>query len=107
MSQSISAQSDTTVILNVTYTIRPGKREEFYKTVTQAGIPKKSREEDGNLKYDYYFPADKKDQILLIEVWKDQTVLNIHKETEHFKQLQVIKDSYVTEVEFKQFMALS
>jgi quinol monooxygenase YgiN len=95
---------NNTVILNVTYTIKQGKREEFYKKINEAGIPQKSRNEKGNLKYDYYFSADSENQILLIEIWKDQDSQNAHKELEHFKQLQVIKESYVTDVKFEQFI---
>ncbi len=92
-----------TIILNVIYTIKQGKREDFYKKINEAGIPEKSRLEEGNFKYDYYFPADSEDQLLLIEIWKDQDSQNVHKETEHFKQLQVMKASYVTDVKFEQF----
>ncbi|QHQ59414.1 hypothetical protein Ana3638_00205 [Anaerocolumna sedimenticola] len=92
-----------TIILNVTYTIKQGKREEFYSKISEAGIPMKSRSEEGNLKYDYYFPADSEDQLLLIEIWKDQNSQNAHKEMEHFKQLQAIKESYVIDVKFQQF----
>lgn len=97
------SDGNNTVVLNVTYTVREGKREEFYQKIKEAGIPERSRREEGNIKYDYYFPAEEKDRILLIEIWKDRDSQDTHKDTEHFIQLQSIKEVYVTDVKFEQF----
>ncbi len=91
------------IVLNVVYTIAAGKRNEFYKKVCEAGIPKQSRLEDGNLKYEYYFPVEDENQILLIEIWKDQASQDAHKEMQHFKKLQEIKETYVTDVKFEKY----
>lgn len=44
----------------------------FYEEVKAAGIIEKSREEAGNLRYDYFFSADKENEILLVEKWESQ-----------------------------------
>ncbi len=98
---------NTAIVLNVTYTVKDGKREEFYQSIAVAAIPEKSRLEEGNIRYDYYYPAASPNQLLLIEVWKDRDSLNVHKETEHFKKLQSIKETFVTEVAFEEFKTVS
>ena len=98
---------NTAVILNVTYTVKDGKREEFYQSVAAAAIPEKSRLEKGNIRYDYYYPANSPNQLLLIEVWQDRAALNVHKETEHFKKLQAIKETFVTDVKFEELKVVS
>lgn len=95
------------IVLNVTYTVKNGKREEFYQSIAAAAIPEKSRLEEGNIRYDYYYPVASPNQLLLIEVWKDRDSLNVHKETEHFKKLQSIKETFETDVEFEELKTVS
>lgn len=40
---------------NVTYHCKPGKREEFFKAISDLGVRACSIHETGNLKYDYFF----------------------------------------------------
>jgi len=91
------------IVLNVTYTIKPGKREEFYIKVKESGIVEQSRLEEGNLKYEYYIPIESDNEILLIEIWKDLAAQNTHKELDHFNKLQKIKEDYVTDVKFEKY----
>lgn len=92
-------------VLNVIYTVKEGKRDKFYKKVKKAGIIEASRQEKGCLRYDYYFPAEDKNQILLIEIWENQSAQDAHKEKEHYKALQVIKEKYVEGVRFEEYLS--
>ena len=83
------------LLLHVTYTTKPGKRTEFLNTLTQLGIVEKSKQEPGNIRYDYYYPIDSEDQLLLVEIWEDQKALSFHAQTEHYQQLQSIKSDYL------------
>ena len=40
---------------NVTYHCKPGKREEFFKAISDLGVRACSIHETGNLKYDYFW----------------------------------------------------
>ena len=42
------------LLIEVRYTIRTGKKDEFLQKIEAAGIAKASRMEEGNLKYEYY-----------------------------------------------------
>lgn len=46
------------ILVTVRYTVKDGKREEFYRHIVEQGIDTASRAEDGNRKYDYYYPTD-------------------------------------------------
>lgn len=54
---------------NVTYRTKPGKREEFFKALTELGVRENSIHEAGNRKYDYFFDAQDPDVLLLVESW--------------------------------------
>ena len=56
------------IVLNVTYKCKPDMREEFYEMILAEGLDEASRAEAGNLKYDYYFPVNDSDEMLLVEM---------------------------------------
>jgi len=91
------------IFLNVTYTVKEGKREEFYNQLYNKGIIEKSRNEEGNSKYDYYFPVDNANDILLLEIWTDATAQQTHAQTPHFLELQELKKQYILNVTIEQF----
>jgi len=91
------------LLLNVTYTVKDGKRDEFYNQLCDKGIITKSRNEEGNIKYDYFFPVDNSNDILLLEIWTDSIALQTHSEAPHFLELQELKKQYITNVEIKKF----
>ncbi len=94
-------------ILHVTYTIKEGKRDEFYREVVDLGIASRSRAEEGCLAYDYYFPVGKDNKIFLLEIWKTPEDAEKHMQSAHFAKLQELKKEYVTDVRFGKFLAES
>lgn len=92
------------IVLNVTYNVKTGKRDDFFKKVTELGVPKGSRKEAGNIKYDYFFATDNENQILLIEHWKDQDAFDIHVGMDYFKELQKCKDEYVESTNIEKYL---
>ena len=91
------------ILLNVRYTIKPGKRDEFFKKVNEQGIISESRAEPGNYKYNYYKPADSENALFLMEMWVSKEAQAAHIKTEHFSRLQILKKEYVTDVEIEKY----
>ena len=81
------------IILNVTYKADAEMLDEFLEAVYAEGLDEASRNEEGNIKYDYYFPADSSDELLLVEKWRDEEAFEQHKNEAHFKRLGEIKES--------------
>lgn len=99
----VKENNKDTLLLNVVYTVKDGKREEFYNLLRDKGIIEKSRNEEGNIKYDYFFPVDNSNDILLLEIWTNIKAHQIHSETDHFKELQELKNEYILNVEIEKF----
>ena len=53
------------LLVQVTYTMRPGKRDEFLKRVRETGILSAIRGEEGCLGYSYYLPEEEDGTLLL------------------------------------------
>lgn len=91
------------IVLNVTYRCKPDMRDAFLERIMAEGIDEACRAEKGNLKYDYYYPADDGDELLLVEKWQDAAALKAHGKTPHFARLGAIKPEYVTETVVERF----
>ena len=84
------------LIVTGTYKIKPGKRDEFLKTVNDQGIYAEFLKEPGNISYDYFYPYGNADDVFFVERWKDRDAWEAHKVAPHTMRLQPIKDEYMT-----------
>ena len=91
------------IVLNVSYQCKPGMRDEFLKRIISEGIDTASRGDTGNLKYDYYLPADGGDELLLVERWTDNDALRAHGLQPHLAKLTELKDDYVIHTSIERF----
>ncbi len=91
------------IVLNVTYRCKPGMKEEFLKAIIAEGVDLACRSEAGNIKYDYYLPADGSDEILLVEKWRDSDALAEHGRQPHMARLKALKTEYVTDTRIERF----
>ncbi len=91
------------IVLNVTYRCKPDMRDAFLERIMAEGIDEACRAEKGNLNFDYYYPADGGDELLLVEKWQDAAVLKSHGETPHFARLGAIKPDYVIDTVVERF----
>jgi len=91
------------ILVNVRYTIKPGKRDEFLEKVNEQGIIIDSRAEPGNYQYGYYKPVDSENVLFLMEMWVSSEAQAAHGKTEHYQRLQALKKEYVTDVTIEKY----
>ncbi|MEG2176106.1 MAG: antibiotic biosynthesis monooxygenase [Oscillibacter sp.] len=88
---------------NVTYHCKPGQRQAFYEAVSRLDMRAHSKQEAGNVQYDYYFSAQDPDEVLLVESWTEPALQEAHCQTALFAQLQAAKSEFVETVHIDQF----
>lgn len=88
---------------NVTYHVKPGKRDDFYAALCDLGVRANSMQEEGCLKYDYYFSAEYPEQLLLVETWTTSAFQEAHCQTEMFAKLQALKGEFCDDVSIDKF----
>ena len=54
-------------IMNIYYTGINGNARKFASEMESSGLTKKIREEDGNLRYEYFYPINDDETVLLID----------------------------------------
>jgi len=91
------------LVLNVLYKCKPGMRDAFLERLDSEGLGAACRAEEGNIKYDYYIPADGSDELLLVEKWRDQEALSKHAAEPHFARIGEVKADYVDDTVIEKF----
>ena len=85
------------LLIQVTYTMRPGQRDAFVRRIRESGILDAIRGEEGCLGYSYYLPEEEDGTLLLIEKWTGAPAQKAHLETPHMKQMAAFKPEYVAD----------
>ena len=82
------------ITVNLYYTGSDGSARQFAEEMVSAGVVERVRAEEGNLRYEYFFPMDDSETVLLIDQWKDQAALDIHHKSPMMKEIAKLRDKY-------------
>ncbi|MBR4262733.1 MAG: antibiotic biosynthesis monooxygenase [Bacilli bacterium] len=80
--------------INIYYKGENGSARNFIDEMVSSGLVEKIRKEKGNLRYDYFFPLDDTETILLIDKWKDEEALNIHHKSPMMREIAELREKY-------------
>lgn len=78
--------------VNVTYTMKPGKREEFLSEIAACGAQEAIRKETGCIQYDYFLSVEDPDKLFLLEKWTDREAQAVHMTQPHMVQVTAAKE---------------
>jgi len=82
------------ITVNIYYTGQNGNARKFAEEMTSSGIVAQVREEEGNERYEYFFPMDDPETVLLIDCWKNQEALDLHHKSVMMAQIAALRDKY-------------
>ena len=82
------------ITLNLYYTGKDGSARRFAEEMVSSGIVEAVRAEEGNERYEYFFPMDDPETVLLIDRWRDQQALDIHHKSELMPKIAALRDKY-------------
>ena len=83
------------ITLLVTYTAKPGCRQDFVSQVVQQGLRDAILQEDGCVAYDYYCSTQDENQLLLVETWESEAQQQAHTRHDNMARLRQLKDTYL------------
>jgi len=92
------AEEKSYLLMIVTYTTKPKMRSAFHQVILDEHLQEASRNEAGNIAYDYFLSVDRPDELLLVEKWKDQPALDLHKTLPHYLRLRDLKSQFIADV---------
>lgn len=90
--------------INIYYTGENGSAKKFVEEMVSAGVVERVRGEKGNLKYEYFFPMDDSETVLLIDKWESEKALDEHHKSPMMKEIADLRDKYHLHMEVEQFV---
>ena len=82
------------VTVNIYYSGVNGNARKFAEEMVSSGIVNDIRAQDGNLKYEYFFPMDDEETVLLIDSWENQQSIDIHHASPMMAKIIALREKY-------------
>ena len=91
--------------VNLYYTGSNGSARRFAEEMESSGIAAAIRAEEGNERYEYFFPMNDPETVLLIDSWRDQKALDAHHASPMMKQLADLRDQYDLHMKVERYVS--
>lgn len=82
------------ITMNLYYTGKDGSARRFAEEMERSGTADQIRAEDGNERYEYFFPMNDPETVLLIDSWKDQASLDAHHASAMMESVAALREKY-------------
>ena len=82
------------VTVNIYYSGTGGNAKKFAEEMVSSGTVDAIRSEEGNLRYDYFFPMEDAETVLLIDSWTDQQAIDRHHASPMMAQIAALREKY-------------
>lgn len=82
------------ITVNLYYTGTNGSARRFAEEMLSSGIVDAVRAEEGNERYEYFYPAEDPETVLLIDRWRDQAAIDFHHKSPMMAQIAALRDKY-------------
>ena len=82
------------IIVNLYYTGKNGSARRFAEDMLSSGLVDRIRAEEGNQRYEYFYPAEDPETVLLIDCWRDQAALDFHHKSPMMAEIARLREKY-------------
>ena len=66
----------------------------FAEEMVSSGLVQRIRDEPGNESYEYFFPMEDQESVVLIDAWKDQSALDFHHASPMIGEIMDLRNKY-------------
>ena len=82
------------ITVNLYYTGTNGNARKFAEEMESSGTADRIRSEQGNIRYEYFFPMNDPETVLLIDAWESQEALDVHHASPMMQTIAALRDKY-------------
>ena len=93
------------ITVNLYYTGTDGRARAFAEEMVRSGAVSAIRAEDGNLRYEYFFPMEDPETVLLIDQWRDQKAIDAHHASPMMGQIAALREKYDLHMKVERFVS--
>ncbi len=91
------------ITVNIYYTGTNGNARKFAEEMSTSGLVDLIRAEDGNERYEYFFPMEDKETVLLIDSWVNQDAIDLHHASKMMEQIIQLRDKYDLHIKVERY----
>ena len=93
------------ITVNIYYTGQNGSARRFAEEMTERGIVDAIRREEGNLRYEYFYPMNDTETVLLIDTWRDQAALDKHHASPMMSEIAALREKHDLHMKVERFIS--
>ena len=93
------------ITINIYYSGENGNAKKFAEEMVTSGVVHDIRAEEGNIKYEYFFPMEDKETVLLIDSWKDQHSIDVHHTSPMMAQITRLREKYDLHMKVERYIS--
>lgn len=92
------------ITVNIYYTGENGNARKFAEEMEQSGTVAAIRAEEGNKKYEYFYPKNDPETVLLIDSWESQEAIDKHHATPMMNKITELRNKYDLHMRVERFI---
>ncbi len=92
------------IVVNIYYTGANGSARRFAEEMTRSGVVADIRAEEGNERYEYFFPMNDPETVLLIDRWRDQGAIDAHHASPMMRKIAALREKYDLHMKVERFV---
>ena len=93
------------ITVNLYYTGENGNARQFAEEMESSGTADKIRAEEGNVRYEYFFPMKDSETVLLIDAWADQKAIDKHHVSPMMQSIIKLREKYDLHMKVERFVS--
>ncbi len=93
------------ITINIYYSGEGGNAKKFAEEMISDGVVKDIRAEEGNIRYEYFFPMGDRETVLLIDSWKDQSSIDKHHASPMMAKITELRNKYDLHMKVERYIS--
>lgn len=93
------------ITVNLYYTGTNGNARKFAEEMESSGTAAMIRGEEGNVRYEYFFPMNDPETVLLIDAWENQKAIDVHHASPMMKTITELREKYDLHMKVERFVS--
>ena len=93
------------ITVNIYYSGINGNARKFAEEMVSSGVVKDIRAENGNLRYEYFYPMEDEETVLLIDSWNDQQAIDVHHASPMMAKITELREKYDLHMKVERYVS--
>lgn len=93
------------IMVSIYYSGKNGAARKFANEMVESGTVAAIRNEKGNLQYEYFYPMEDAETVLLIDRWVNQDAIDAHHHTPMMQKIMELREKYDVRMRVSRFIS--